>query len=150
MRLWPRFTADHGDLELSVEENVLVTSSSSGVQRAEHVDAPTAWRAFEAAIRTRRECGQVELGALLELVRGEERVCLELPLAPRLRIRCLKRRDGEGSQRGADCRACAPAQSDDSCCSAGGGTVTCPIGRSSSRGSRRARVAAQYLGESSR
>ena len=67
-----------------------------------------------------------------------------------VRIRCLNPRSRRGSRRDASSRVWRRDQLGDDSCSAGGGTVTCPSGSSSSRWSRRARVAAQYLGASSR
>ena len=59
---------------------------------------------------------------------------------------------GGGPPRDAESSAWTPDQRDEDCSSgeAAGGTVTWPTGRRSSSASRRARVAAQYFGASSR
>lgn len=64
-------------------------------------------------------------------------------------IRCLNRRGRRGGLGEASSCGWRRVQFDGDCCSAVGGTVTCPSGSSSSRWSSRARVRLQYLGASS-
>jgi hypothetical protein len=123
-------------------------STSAQVIRAEHRAA------FEAAMQTEIEsckvaesqrtcpkCGNTELHSV-----GEGKS------STTYRNRCVKTRSRQREGPLQEWARCSTVnQFDALCCSAAdGGTVMWPRGSSSSLGSSRARVAAQYLGESSR